>query len=117
LGLERLALVLDEVKGKPAEEGPVAFLVAVGDAARRAQLVLARELRRAGVRCELSFSEGSFGKQFKSADRRGAKFAVVLGEHEMEQGLVTVKHLGTGEQREMARAEVARHLLGEGTSG
>jgi histidyl-tRNA synthetase len=117
LGLERLALVLDAVKGSPVEEAPDAFLIAVGDAATREVLPLARDLRRAGVRCDLSFSGGGFGKQFKAADRRGAKFAVVLGEHEIEQGLVTVKHLGTGEQREMARADLARHLLGRETSG
>jgi histidyl-tRNA synthetase len=117
LGLERLALVLDAVRGAPVEEGPLAFLVAVGDAATREVLSLARDLRREGVRCELSFSGGSFGKQFKAADRRGAKFAVVLGEREIEQGIVTVKHLGTGEQRELARADLARHLLGGGTSG
>jgi histidyl-tRNA synthetase len=117
LGLERLALVLDAVKGSPVEEGPDAFLIAVGDAATREVLPLARDLRRAGVRCDLSFSGGGFGKQFKAADRRGAKFAVVLGEREIEQGLVTVKHLGTGEQREMARADLARNLLGRETSG
>jgi hypothetical protein len=35
----------------------------------------------------------------------------------MDAGIVAVKHLGTGEQTEMARSELARHLLREATAG
>jgi histidyl-tRNA synthetase len=111
LGLERLAIVLEQTKGPASEPGPDAFLVAMGDEARRAVLALARDLRRAGVRCDLSFAGGSFGKQFKAADRRGARFAVVLGEDEIRKGTVSVKDLKSGEQEEVARAALAARLL------
>jgi histidyl-tRNA synthetase len=111
LGMERLAIILDGVRGKAVEPGPLAFVVAVGDAARRAVLPLVRDLRREGVRCELSFSTAGFGRQFKAADKRGAKFAIVLGDDEMEKGTVSVKDLGSGEQQELARAELAAALL------
>ena len=111
LGLERLAIILAETFGMPKETGPVAYVVAMGDAARRAALPLARDLRRAGVPCDLSFVDGGFGKQFKAADRRGARFAVVLGEDEMAKGIVSLKELATGEQIEVARTALAAHLL------
>ncbi len=110
LGMERLAIVLDAVAGPPRERGPVAFLIAQGDEAVRAVLPLARDLRRAGVACELSFVKGGFGKQFKAADRHGAKYAVVLGEDEMAKGTASVKDLSTGEQTEVARDDLAEHL-------
>ncbi|NNE42757.1 MAG: histidine--tRNA ligase [Gemmatimonadetes bacterium] len=113
LGLERLAIILDEVRGKPEPVGPVAYIVSLGDAARNAVLPLATELRRAGVRCDVSFSGGGFGKQFKAADRRGARYAVVLGDAEVEKGTVSVKHLGSGEQQEMERSALADFLLRE----
>jgi histidyl-tRNA synthetase len=111
LGLERLAIVLEQTKGPAVEPGPDAYLVAMGDEAKRAVLALARDLRRAGVRCDLSFAGGSFGKQFKAADRRGARFAVVLGEDEIRKGTVSVKDLKSGEQEEVARDALAARLL------
>jgi len=116
LGLERLAIVLREVRGEPVGSGPVAFLITQGNDAERAGLVLARDLRRAGVRCEISMVRGGFGKQFKAADRRDAKFAVVLAEEEMRNGTASVKNLATGEQQVVPREQVAARLLGESTS-
>jgi len=110
LGLERLAIVLDEVRGPVSPAGPDAFLIAMGSDAEHVILPLARDLRRAGVRCEISLSGGGFGKQFKAADRRGARFAVVLGEDEMGKGTVTVKDLSNGEQTEVAREDLTDHL-------
>lgn len=111
LGLERLAIILAKTLGVPEAAGPLAFVVAMGDEARRASLVLARDLRREGIPCDLSCVDGGFGKQFKAADRRGARFAVVLGEDEMAKGTVSLKELATGEQVEIPRAELAARLL------
>jgi len=111
LGLERLAIVLDETFGPLEPDAPEAFLIARGDEARGAVLPLARDLRRGGVRCEVSVSGGGFGRQFKAADRRGARFAVVLGEDELQRGIVSVKELSTGEQKEVAREDLVAHLL------
>jgi histidyl-tRNA synthetase len=111
LGLERLAIILADTLGAQAAPGPVAFIAAAGEEARRAALPLARDLRRAGIRCDLSFSEGGFGKQLKAADRRGARFAIVLGEEEMAKGTASVKELATGEQVEVPRGDVAARLL------
>jgi histidyl-tRNA synthetase len=111
LGLERLAIILDEAKGPPEEARPLATLVAAGDAGERALLPLARDLRRAGVRCDVSFVSGGLGKQLKSADRHRARFAVVLGENELAKRAATVKDLGSGTQVEVSLSDLASHLL------
>jgi histidyl-tRNA synthetase len=111
LGLERLAMILDDVKGPPVEPQPQAILVAAGGAATHALLPIACELRRAGVRCDVSFSAGNLGKQLKAADRRGARFAVVLGETEIANRTAMVKDLGRGTQVEVSLSELATHLL------
>jgi histidyl-tRNA synthetase len=113
LGLERLAIVLDETLGERAEPGPDACLVALGDEAHAQALPLARDLRRAGVRCDVSFAAGGAGKQMKAADRRQAAFAVVLGEEELAKGTTSVKNLATGEQIEVARDDLVEFLLGK----
>ena len=58
-----------------------------------AALALARELRAAGLWVELDASGSAFGKQFKRADRSGARWAVVLGDEEAERGEVRLKPL------------------------
>ena len=59
--------------------------------------VVARDLRREGLRVVLHCGGGSFKSQFKRADACGARFAIVLGEEEAARGVATVKHL-TGER-------------------
>ncbi len=111
LGLERLAILVDERRGAPVEPRPLAVLVAAGDGAGSSLLPLARDLRRAGVRCDVSFVDGGLGKQLKSADRHGARFAVVLGETELAKGVAAVKDLGLGSQTEVSLGDLARFLL------
>jgi len=108
LGMERLVLLLEQVAGEAAV-GPVpdVYLVNRGEAAEPAALTLARNLRRAGLSVELDSSGAAFGKQFKRADRSGAAWAAVLGDGEVEQGVVRLKPLrGDGEEQELPLADV-----------
>ena len=49
--------------------------------------------------------------QFKTADRSGARFALVVGERELESGTVTIRDLrGDGEQLVVLRTDVLSFL-------
>jgi histidyl-tRNA synthetase len=74
------------------------FGVPLGDAARRRLVVLAAALRRAGVRVDLAYGGRGLKGAMKAADRSGARFALVLGERDLEAGQVGLKDLATGEQ-------------------
>jgi histidyl-tRNA synthetase len=74
------------------------FGVPLGDAARSRLVVLAAALRRAGVRVDLAYGGRGLKGAMKAADRSGARFALVLGERDLEAGQVGVKDLETGEQ-------------------
>ncbi|HJM60688.1 MAG TPA: His/Gly/Thr/Pro-type tRNA ligase C-terminal domain-containing protein, partial [Alphaproteobacteria bacterium] len=50
------------------------------------------------------------GRQFRTADDRGCRFALVRGPEEREAGLVTVKDLDSGDQQQIALDAVASHL-------
>ncbi len=101
LGMERLVLLLaqGEVNPSPA---PDLYLVNRGQAASAAALVLARQLRRSGLSVELDGSGSAFGKQFKRANRSGAAWAAVLGDGELERGVVLLKPLRGQAAEEMA---------------
>ncbi|MCS5706448.1 histidine--tRNA ligase [Synechococcus sp. FGCU-3] len=107
LGMERLVLLLEQVAGEAAVgPAPDVYLVNRGEAAEPAALTLARNLRRAGLSVELDSSGAAFGKQFKRADRSGAAWAAVLGDGEVEQGVVRLKPLRVeGEEQALPLAD------------
>ncbi len=109
-GLERLVLALPEGAGDVASAD--AFVVALGDAAWAAARVLARDLRRAGLRVLIDYGGRSSKSQMKRANRSGARRMLILGEDELAAGEVTVKEMETGEQRRVARDAVAEELGG-----
>lgn len=97
---------------------PAPVLVTVFDAERQlASLGLATKLREAGLKVVVYPEATKLGKQFKYADRIGARITLVLGPDEAEKGQVTVKNLTSGEQtvvpQEAAAAFIRGILAGE----
>lgn len=66
-------------------------------------LKLAEELRKQGISADFDLSNRKFGKQLERASKLGAKFAVILGEDELNTGTLTVKNLATGEQEKLPK--------------
>ena len=105
LGMERLVMLLSQEDPSPP---PDLYLVSRGEAAESAALVLARSLRLAGLRVERDPSGAAFGKQFKRADRSGAPWAAVIGDGEVDRGVVRLKPLREeGEELELSLKELA----------
>ena len=100
LGMERLVLLLAQGGTAPTEPSPDLYLVNRGEAAEAAALVLARTLRRSGLSVDLDASGAAFGKQFRRADRSGATWVAVLGDGELERGVVRVRALRAEQQEQ-----------------
>lgn len=100
-GLERLSLLLPEVEAAQ----PDIAVVALGDAVLNWSLELAGKLRRAGI-AVVHCGGGGAKRQFKVADREASRFTLVVGEDEMKAGRVTLKDMGSGEQRSLTVDEV-----------
>lgn len=110
LGLERLIALLQEQGFCDESVALDAYLVTVGAAAQQRGLQLAEQLRDAipALRLMSHCGGGSFKSQFKKADRSGARFALVLGEGELERGVIGIKPLREdAEQHEVAIDAVA----------
>ncbi|WP_111655840.1 histidine--tRNA ligase [Isoalcanivorax indicus] len=109
MGVERLILLLEQ---QPPELRPDAELYIVSSDAGAA-LRLAEALRDTlpGQRIRCHCGGGSFKSQMKKADQSGARYALILGETELAEGLVTVKPLRQdGEQQQVRQAEVGAYL-------
>ena len=112
LGIERVVLLLEEQGRGIQAEPPQVFFVMVGQAAERLGFRIAETLRDAwpALRLETGLGGGSFKSQFRRADKSGATLAIVLGEGEVERGVVALKPLRGGEQAEIEIAALPERL-------
>ncbi len=113
LGLERLVALLSDTGNMPPGPRPHAYLVAAGDSAPRAAMLLAELLRDRlpGLRLMVNCDGGSFKSQLKRADRSEAEFAVVLGDEEAVARKAGLKPLRTdGSQEELGWDDLAARL-------
>ncbi len=78
------------------------FAVPLGEEARRALFSLVTELRRQGVATDFAYGGKGLKNAMKSANRSGARFAVVAGERDLAEGTVQLKDLESGEQSAVA---------------
>jgi histidyl-tRNA synthetase len=108
-GIERVLLTCDAegVFGAP-EVHLDAFLVDTTDG--RAATSIAQELRAAGLRVDRAFDGRSMKSQMRSADRSGARVAVIVGARELDQGNATVKDLTTGEETSVHLDALTDHV-------
>jgi histidyl-tRNA synthetase len=86
------------------------FCVPLGEAAKARQVTLAGALRAAGVRVDLSYGGKGLKGAMKAADRSGARFALVLGERDLVEGIAQLKELASGQQWAVPLDEVVHEL-------
>ena len=113
LGLERLLALLVSGNAQLPGGAPDVYMVVSGERATERGLVLADELRDAvpGLRLQVNCGGGSFKSQFKRADRSGARFALILGDDEVERQTVSLKSLRSEtDQTSLAQSDVAARL-------
>ncbi|RFU37282.1 histidine--tRNA ligase [Actinomadura logoneensis] len=107
LGLDRTILALEaEAAERSAEQEPAfapkprceVFAVPLGEAAERRVFDLVAGLREAGIAADMAFGGKRLKGAMKDADRSGARFALILGERDITEGVVQLKDLASGEQ-------------------
>lgn len=114
MGLERLVLLVQEVnKSIPVKSAVDIYVVYQGEDTTLAAFQLAEKLRSElpHLSTMLHCSGGNFKKQFKRADKSGATLALVLGESEVQNNQVVVKHLlGAAEQQTIDVDNLIEHV-------
>ncbi|SCD48672.1 histidyl-tRNA synthetase, partial [Streptomyces sp. SolWspMP-sol7th] len=111
LGVDRTVLAL-EAEGVVLDLPPVTSVYAIplGEAARRALFEKVTELRRAGIATDLSFGGRGLKGAMKSANRSGARLALIAGERDLVDGSVQLKDLESGEQHAVPLAQAVAEI-------
>jgi histidyl-tRNA synthetase len=102
LGVDRtlLACQAEGLEVAPARRVEV-FGVPLGEAARDRLVGIVGALRRGGIRADLAYGGRGLKGAMKAADRSGARYALVLGERDLDGGVIQLKDLSDGTQTEV----------------
>ncbi|MGW1377195.1 histidine--tRNA ligase [Streptomyces sp. NPDC002446] len=108
LGVDRTVLAL-EAEGITLDipAATAVYAVPLGEEARRVLFGTVTELRRSGVATDFAYGGKGLKNAMKSANRSGARLALVAGERDLAEGVVQLKDLQSGEQTPVALDAVA----------
>jgi histidyl-tRNA synthetase len=98
IGMERLLDLWLQSGAQPARAECDVYMVHQTEAAGRQAMVLAEQMRDAGLRVLVHAGGGQFKAQFRRADASGARIAVILGEDELVNAQASIKWLRQGDQ-------------------
>ncbi|TPR13854.1 histidine--tRNA ligase [Apilactobacillus timberlakei] len=99
LGVERLLLLMESEKVEfPAFNPLDAYVVGIGDKANIETLKIVQSLRMNGFAADRDYLSRKPKAQFKSANKLNANFTLTIGDQEIEDGTVHVKHMETGKE-------------------
>jgi histidyl-tRNA synthetase len=110
IGEDRLILSLQESGKAPAQQGRDVYIAWMGEKAQATAVRAAKDFRKAGFSVELPPMEQKFGKALGHADKLGAKYALILGDNEVSEGLWTLKTLADGSQAKFSEADLLEYL-------
>jgi histidyl-tRNA synthetase len=112
LGVDRTLLAL-RAEGKSVGEATRCdvFCVPLSEPAKLQLVVLAAQLRDAGVRVDLAYGDRGLKGAMRAADRSGARIALVVGDRDIEAGTVGVKDLATGDQVSVPTDSVVAEVI------
>ncbi|WP_062198833.1 histidine--tRNA ligase [Massilibacterium senegalense] len=109
--IERILLALEaEKQTLPVMQKMDAYIIALGEEATEKAVKILQTMRLAGISCDKDYQQKKMKAQFKQADRLQATFVIVIGEEELQKEKAVVKKLATGEQTEVAFADLLSYM-------
>lgn len=111
LGIERLVNVMnDDNLFDSLEEGLDIYIMPLGEKAINESNKIANFLRLNGYSCDICLESKNIGQMFKKAQRRNAKYALIIGDNELESKNVVVKDLALEKQETVANDDLLEYL-------
>lgn len=99
MGLERLLIVLENNENIIKDRLDV-FIIAFKETEKEVLKVM-QDLRASNISCDCDFAIKSIKNQFKSANKRNSRFALILGEDELKRNSCKLKNMDLGEEKEI----------------
>jgi histidyl-tRNA synthetase len=113
IGTDRAILSIQESKRRPQLPGLAVFVAWMGQPAYPTAVNITRKLRDASLAVELPPEEMKFKKSLGLADKLGARYALIIGEDEVNSGTFTLKRLADSEQKKLSEFDLLEYLESE----
>jgi histidyl-tRNA synthetase len=112
MGVERVIAALEAggISAVQFAPPPPVFIVSLGEAALKENLLLLQMLRKHGVACEMELSARKVQAQMRRANKTGARQVIIRGDSELEKGIFVLKNMGDGTQSEVDLPELMKLL-------
>lgn len=113
LGVDR-ALLAAQAEGLIKEDQFTSdlFIIPLGDNQKSDALLLATQLRAAGIRTEIAFGDRALKGAMKAADKSGSRYVVIIGDSEVASGIVELKRMSDGTTTSVKISELQKALIG-----
>lgn len=111
IGIERVNTLLKELMPESLEKTSLdVYIIHMGEETLQTSFILMQELRNNCFKVDMCLENKSLGQQFKIANRKNAKFALIIGENEMKSYVYPVKNLKTTVQEEVDYHDLIDYL-------
>lgn len=112
VGIERILMLIENLGVEiPNDQKVTVYFAPMGEKEGEKAFELATALRNKGVVCDFDHMGRGIKAQFKYADKIGAKYVAVIGSNELEQGVVKLKNMTDGSEREMTFDQILSENL------
>ncbi len=111
LGMERLVSVIKPGLDLETADRPDLYIVSLGDKARQASFNIAGELRSKGLIVERDYDGSSLKSQMRKANQKNCRFALIIGDNELESGKLVLKNMVESEQTEIPLDSFSDEIL------
>lgn len=109
MGVERLLLILDSINKFDDKLEQIDLYIVKATDREKEFYSLVKKLREQKIKVSYDLLSRSVKSQFKEADKMGAKKSIVLGDNEIEKGVITLKDMTKGDQIEIALESLSKN--------
>src|SRR5690625_4712295 len=111
MGIERLLLALEaENVQLPIDDQLQCYFVSIGEETKKEAVSLVYELRQHGIQVDQDYQNRKVKAQFRAADRLQAKYVIILGEDELQQGKINIRSMKSGDHIEVPLTDLVRTM-------
>ncbi len=107
-GMERILLAMGNFDSNI--NNTQLYIVGLGDTVRPVVVKLAEDLRQNNIRTNFDSLRRSLKAQMREANKAGARYAILIGDQELESGEAELKDLSTGDQEKIALDKLVDHI-------
>lgn len=108
MGIERIVLLQEKAIPEGFQKNVDVFIAHLGDEAKKAAFPLAYGLRKNGISVETDYGTKSLKSQMKRADKLGANFTFIIGEEELQKGVVKVRNMNESKEEDINLEDIVK---------